>query len=105
MHFPERVAYQHGGIKAADIEAARTDTLANGHRAFWPTVRYTLYKIRPSTLKNGYFLYPRFQQWNEFLMKRWLRNLLTFAAFIGAILVLFRWVPRIPRHIKEAFDL
>ncbi|MBQ8703994.1 MAG: SEL1-like repeat protein [Bacteroidales bacterium] len=105
MHFPERIAYQSGGLQQADIEAARADTLANGRRAFWPTVRYTIYKIIPSTGKSGYFLYPRFQQWSEFRLQRWFRNLLSFLAFVGALLILFRWVPRIPRHIREAFDL
>ena len=103
MYFPERVAYQYGGLKADTIESARTDTLANGKRAFWPSVRHTLYKVIPSTNKSGYFLYPRFQEWNEFLMKRWFRNLLTLAAFIAFIVILVRWVPRIPRHIKEGF--
>ena len=102
MYFPERVAYQYSGLQADTIEAARTDTLANGKRAFWPTVRYALYKIIPSTRKSGYFLYPRFQQWNEFLLQRWFRSLLTFVAFIAFLLILFRWVPRIPRHIREA---
>lgn len=104
MHFPERIAYQAEGLQPADIEAARVDTLANGRRAFWPTVRYTIYRITPSTSKSGYFLYPRFQQWSEFRLQRWFRNLLSFLAFIGAVLVLFRWVPRIPRHIREAFN-
>lgn len=104
IHFPERVAYLHGGVKQADIEAILADTLANGKRGFWPTVRYTVYKITPSTRKNGYFLYPRFQQWNEFLLKRWARNLISFLAFVGAVLILVYWVPRIPRHIREAFE-
>lgn len=105
MHFPQRVAFQSGGLQASTVESILADTLANGSRAFWPTVRYAIYKIIPSTAKSGYFLYPRFQQWNEFRLQRWFRNLLSFLAFIGAVLVLFRWVPRIPRHIREAFDV
>lgn len=104
MHFPERIAYQAGGMDAATVQSILADTLANGRRAFWPTVRYTIYKLTPSTSKSGYFLYPRFQQWSEFRLQRWFRSLLSFLAFVGAVLILFRWVPRIPRHIREAFD-
>ena len=104
MHFPQRVAYQHGGVKEADVAAILADTTAGGKRTFRSTVRYAIYKLTPSTRLNGYFLYPRFQQWTEFRLQRWFRNLLSFLAFVGAVLILFRWVPRIPRHIREAFD-
>ena len=47
-----------------------------------------LYDIRPVTKKNGFFLFPKYREWNEFRLPYWLRITMIVMSFIIEILLI-----------------
>lgn len=92
IYFPQRVAYLADGL-TADRYTAGNDTLAENKKDFQKVKKFFLYDIRPYTKKIGFFLFPKYQVWNEFYLQRWFRNLMIFLAYlleIGLIVLLFK---------------
>lgn len=100
IYFPQRVAYLAKGLREEDYTAGR-DTLAENKKDFQKVKKFFLYDIRPVTKKVGFFVFPKYQVWNEFYLKRWFRNLMIFVAYIVELLVIFRWIPRLFRKSKD----
>lgn len=104
IYFPQRVAYLAGGLREEKYIPAdgMIENMSFGQRA----KKFFFYDIRPITKKNGFFLFPKYQFWNEFLLQRWFRSLLIFLAYILEIFLIFRFLGhlnKIKDNIKGAF--
>ena len=91
IYFPQRVAYLGGGL-TEDKYIVNNDTLSENKKDFMKVKKFFLYNIRPITKKNGFFLFPRYQEWNEFLLQRWFRMLLIFFAYVIEIVLIFKFL-------------
>ena len=87
MFFPQRVTYLAEGLTPKED----TSTFLRKVEKFFT------YDIRPVTRKPGYFLFPKYQIWNEFLLQYWFRVLMIVVAYILELLIIFRWIPRLIR--------
>lgn len=100
IHFPQRVAYLGNGLRKEDFTVANDsidEDMSIGQRA----KKFFLYDIRPYTKKNGFFLFPKYQSWNEFQLQRWFRTILIVLAYIAEIVIVFEWLPRLIGKFKE----
>lgn len=91
IYFPQRVVYLANGLTPGRYTAGN-DTLAENKKDFQKVKKFFLYDIRPITKKTGFFVFPKYQVWNEFYLQRWFRNLMIFFAYlleIGLIVLLF----------------
>ena len=100
IYFPQRVAYLAKGLREEDYLAGR-DTLAENKKDFQKVKKFFLYDIRPITKKVGFFVFPKYQVWNEFLLQRWARSLMIFVAYVIELLLIFKWIPRFIRKLKK----
>lgn len=92
IYFPQRVAYLAKGLREEDFTVGR-DTLAENKKDAQSLKKFFLYDIRPFTKRVGFYVFPRYQVWNEFLLQRWFRNLMVFFAYLLEIglIVLLIW--------------
>lgn len=111
IYFLQRVAYLADGL-TPDRYIDGNDTLAENKKDFQKVKKFFLYDIRPITKKTGFFVFPKYQEWNEFYLQRWFRNLMIFLAYVAELLVLFLWIPllirnrkwtREPRRLRRAY--
>ena len=100
IYFPERVAYLAKGLREEDF-AITSDTIGENKKDFQKVKKFLLYDLRPITKKVGFFVFPKYQVWNEFYLQRWFRNLMVFAAYIIELLLIFIWIPRFIRKLKK----
>lgn len=100
IYFPQRVAYLGGGL-TEDKYIVTNDTLSENKSGFQKVKKFFLYDLRPITKKNGFFLFPKHQEWNEFLLKRWFRILMIVLAYIVEIFLIFRILPNLRRIFKR----
>lgn len=91
IYFPERVAYLAKGLREEDF-AITSDTIGENKKDFQKVKKFFVYDIRPFTKRVGFYVFPRYQTWNEFYLRPWFRNLLIIFAYlleIGLIAFLF----------------
>lgn len=100
IYFPQRVAYLAQGLREEDFTVGQ-DTLAENKKDFQKVKKFFLYDIRPITKKVGFFVFPKYQVWNEFYLQRWFRNLMVFVAYVIELLLIFIWIPRFIRKLKK----
>ena len=100
IYFPERVAYLAKGLREEDF-AITCDTIGENKKDFQKMKKFFLYDIRPITKKTGFFVFPKYQIWNEFLLQSWARKLMVFAAYVIELLLIFIWIPRFIRKLKD----
>lgn len=100
IYFPQRVTYLAQGLLEEDFTAGR-DTLAENKKDFQKVKKFFLYDIRPITKKVGFFVFPKYQVWNEFYLQRWFRSLMIFAAYVIEFLLIFIWIPRFIKKLKN----
>ena len=100
IYFPERVAYLAKGLREEDF-AITSDTIGENKKDFQKVKKFFLYDIRPITKKTGFFVFPKYQVWNEFYLQRWFRSLMIFVAYVVEILLIFVWIPRFIRKLKD----
>lgn len=100
IYFPQRVAYLAQGLCEEDFTVGQ-DTLAENKKDFQKVKKFFLYDIRPITKKVGFFVFPKYQVWNEFYLQRWFRNLMVFVAYVIELLLIFIWIPRFIRKLKK----
>ena len=100
IYFPQRVAYLAKGLREEDFTVG-CDTLAENKKDFQKVKKFFLYDIRPITKKVGFFVFPKYQVWNEFYLQRWFRNLMVFVAYVIELLLIFIWIPRFIRKLKK----
>lgn len=99
IYFPQRVAYLGEGLREEKYLVAN-DTI-DVDMSFWQRAKkFCLYDIRPITKKNGFFLFPKHQEWNEFLLQRWFRSILIFLAYLLEIILLFKFLSNLG-NIKD----
>lgn len=96
IYFPQRVAYLADGL-TPDKYTADSDELTAARKVLRKVVKFFAYDIRPVTKKPGYFLFPKYQIWNEFLLQYWFRTLMIVVAYLLELLIIFRWLPRLIR--------
>lgn len=48
------------------------------------------YDLRPVTKKNGFFVFPKYQEWNEFRWPRWLRIAMIALAYLIELILLYK---------------
>ena len=60
-----------------------------------------LLAIDENVRKTGFFVFPKYQVWNEFLLQHWARRLMIFAAYVIELLLIFLWIPRFIRKLKD----
>ena len=105
IHFPQRVAYLGEGLREEKYLVANDTTDVD--MSFWQgTKKFFLYDIRPITKKSGYFLFPKYQIWNEFLLQRWFRSLLIFLAYLLEIFLIIKFfgnISNLKDNIHGAF--
>lgn len=100
IYFPQRVAYLAQGLREEDFTVGQ-DTLAENKKDFQKVKKFFLYDIRPITKKVGFFVFPKYQVWNEFYLQHWFRNLMVFVAYVIELLLIFIWIPRFIRKLKK----
>lgn len=100
IYFPQRVAYLAQGLREEDFTVGQ-DTLAENKKDFQKVKKFFLYDIRPITKKVGFFVFPKYQVWNEFYLQRWFRNLMVFVAYVIELLLIFIWIPSFIRKLKK----
>lgn len=100
FYFPQRVVYLADGLREEDF-AITSDTIGENKKDFQKVKKFFLYDIRPITKKTGFFVFPKYQVWNEFYLQRWFRNLMIFVAYVVEILLIFVWIPRFIRKLKK----
>lgn len=100
IYFPERVAYLAKGLREEDF-AITSDTIGENKKDFQKVKKFLLYDLRPITKKPGFFVFPKYQVWNEFLLLSWARKLMVFAAYVIELLLIFLWIPRFIRKLKD----
>ena len=88
IHFPQRVAYLGEGL-VEDKYLVANDTVDVDMSIWQRAKKFFLYDIRPVTKKNGFFLFPKYQVWNEFYLQRWFRSILIFLAYLLEIFLIF----------------
>ncbi|MBO4466349.1 MAG: sel1 repeat family protein [Bacteroidales bacterium] len=96
IYFPQRVTYLAEGLTAEKYFEGYDDANFAG-KALRKVWKFFTYDIRPVTKKPGYFLFPKYQIWNEFLLQYWFRVLMIVVAYILELLIIFRWLPRLIR--------
>ena len=96
IYFPQRVTYLADGL-TQEKYAAGYDELNGTGKALRKAWKFFTYDIRPVTKKPGYFLFPKYQIWNEFLLQYWFRTLMIVVAYLLELLIIFRWIPRLIR--------
>ena len=89
IYFPQRLAYLGEGLTKENFTAG-SDTMTASQKAFAKVKKFFLYDIRPVTKKNGFFLFPKYQTWNEFHLKRWLRMILIGLAYLVEIILIYK---------------
>ena len=90
------MAYLADGL-TPDKYTADADELTAARKVLRKVVKFFAYDIRPVTKKPGYFLFPKYQIWNEFLLQYWFRTLMIVVAYLLDLLIIFRWLPRLIR--------
>ena len=81
------VTYLGEGLHAEDFTPP-IDTVSNFNSFLGKAKKFILYDIRPMTKKNGFFLFPKYQKWNEFKLGDRLRSILIWMAYIIEILLI-----------------
>ena len=99
IHFPQRVAYLGEGL-VEDKYLVANDTVDVDMSLWQRAKKFFLYDIRPVTKKNGFFLFPRYQEWNEFYLQRWFRSIMIFLAYLLEIVLIFVFFSHL-RDIKD----
>ena len=95
------VTYLGEGLHAEDF-ASTTDTVSNFHSFIGKAKKFILFDIRPVTKKNGFFLFPKYQKWNEFKLGGRLRSILIWMAYIIEILLILIILNRFFKGTKFA---
>ena len=95
------VTYLGEGLHAEDF-APTTDTVSSFQSFIGKAKRFILYDIRPVTKKNGFFLFPKYQKWNEFKLGGRLRSILIWMAYIIEILLILIILNRFFKGTKFA---
>ena len=93
--------YLGEGLHAEDF-APPTDTLSNFQSFIGKAKKFILYDIRPVTKKNGFFLFPKYQRWNEFKLGDRFRSILIWMAYIIEILLILIILNRFFKGTKFA---
>lgn len=96
IYFPQRVTYLADGL-TPDQFTSGEEELTGARKV----LKFLAYDIRPVTKKPGYFLFPKYQIWNEYLLKSGFRKWLIFLAYLLEFLFIFRWIPRWIRGRRE----
>lgn len=89
IYFPQRLAYLGEGLTEESFTAG-SDTLNGSQKIIAKVKKFFLYDIRPITKKNGFFLFPKYQTWNEFYLKRWFRMILIGLAYLVEIILIYK---------------
>ena len=84
---PQCVTYLGEGLHAEDF-APTTDTVSNFQSFIGKAKKFILYDICPVTKKNGFFLFPKYQKWNEFKIGGGFRTFMIWLAYIIEILLI-----------------
>ena len=88
----QRVTYLGEGLRE-DRYLPAADTMSAFQSFIGSVKKFFLYDIRPITKKNGFFLFPKYQFWNEFKLPRWFRIILIVLAYIIEIVLIFKlWI-------------
>ena len=81
IYFPQRVTFLGKGLNKEKYTAS-SDTIAENMSFGKKVKKFFFYDIRPVTKKSGFFLFPKYQKWNEFYLQRWFRVLMVILAYI-----------------------
>ena len=84
---PQCVTYLGEGLHAEDF-APTTDSISNFQSFIGKAKKFILYDIRPVTKKNGFFLFPKYQKWNEFKLSSGFRTFIIWLAYIIELLLI-----------------
>lgn len=95
------VTYLGEGLHAEDFTPP-IDTVSNFNSFLGKAKKFILYDIRPMTKKNGFFLFPKYQKWNEFKLGDRLRSILIWMAYIIEILLIIIILNRFFKGTKFA---
>ena len=99
--FSQCVTYLGEGLHAEDFTPP-IDTVSNFNSFLGKAKKLILYDIRPMTKKNGFFLFPKYQKWNEFKLGGRLRSILIWMAYIIEILLILIILNRFFKGTKFA---
>jgi hypothetical protein len=91
IYFPQRVAYLGDGLHEEDF-LIDNDSVAEDMSVAQRAKKFFFYDIRPVTKKQGFFVFPKYQVWNEFYIQRWFRSIMIFLAYVLEIILIVAFV-------------
>lgn len=100
IYFPQRVTYLADGLREEDYLPS-SDTLSDNMGFGQRLKKFFFYDIRPVTKKTGFFIFPKYQTWNEFKLQRWFRILMIFFAYLLEIWLIVFLISRWPFVIRD----
>ena len=87
---PQGLTYLGEGLSEEDY-VIPADSISWFQSFIGKAKKLFLYDIRPVTKKNGFFLFPKYRNWNEYHLPYWLRITMIVLAYIIEI-ILILWV-------------